>query len=387
MLNADIQAACERQARDLNVPVSYLLAFIEVESNGRVFIRGTTFPKIRWEGHYFYRRLEGDARAEAVGRRLASRDAGGIGNPRDQNARYSLLHDARSLCEKYDLDPDLANECISIGLGQVMGAHWRRLGYRNAAHMLDVAQEGAAAQIDMMIRYVREWGLLDALRRGDWKELAHGYNGPGYRKNRYDEKLEEAAMRYAAESPSGIVQYPILQSGSSGPFVQTLQNRLAELGYAPGSRDGHYGSLTRAAVLAFQADHGLRTDGVAGPATWTALETSKGRPLGESRRGASADDLRREGSSTVRGADAGAAGGVVLGGAGAAGTVVEHLDTAEQGVGLMERVQRALWPFWDTISDYLPMILIGVGVAVVWQMHRIRKARVEDHRQGRNLGR
>jgi peptidoglycan hydrolase-like protein with peptidoglycan-binding domain len=40
--------------------------------------------------------------------------------------------------------------------------------------------------------------------------------------------------------------------GSSGPEVQRLQQRLAELGFAPGPVDGQYGDLTRQAVWAFE---------------------------------------------------------------------------------------------------------------------------------------
>jgi peptidoglycan hydrolase-like protein with peptidoglycan-binding domain len=49
--------------------------------------------------------------------------------------------------------------------------------------------------------------------------------------------------------------------------VRVLQRRLARAGYAPGPIDGHYGLLTERAVRRFQAAHGFRVDGVAGPHT------------------------------------------------------------------------------------------------------------------------
>jgi peptidoglycan hydrolase-like protein with peptidoglycan-binding domain len=42
---------------------------------------------------------------------------------------------------------------------------------------------------------------------------------------------------------------------------------LVDLGYWLGSADGHYGQLTRQAVMAFQKAEGLGRDGVAGPVT------------------------------------------------------------------------------------------------------------------------
>lgn len=54
--------------------------------------------------------------------------------------------------------------------------------------------------------------------------------------------------------------------------VRWLQTRLAELGFDPGPVDGSYGSLTKAAVAAFQESHGdLTVDGWAGPATMAAM--------------------------------------------------------------------------------------------------------------------
>lgn len=57
----------------------------------------------------------------------------------------------------------------------------------------------------------------------------------------------------------------------TGLDVLELQERLEELGYGPLAKDGVYGSETVAAVRAFQRDHGLAADGVAGPLTWQAL--------------------------------------------------------------------------------------------------------------------
>ncbi len=59
--------------------------------------------------------------------------------------------------------------------------------------------------------------------------------------------------------------------GSSGPSVRKLQNKLAAAGFSPGTIDGIFGSLTRAAVITFQGSMGLAQDGIVGRNTWTAL--------------------------------------------------------------------------------------------------------------------
>jgi peptidoglycan hydrolase-like protein with peptidoglycan-binding domain len=62
-----------------------------------------------------------------------------------------------------------------------------------------------------------------------------------------------------------------LELGESGMEVGALQERLDALGYWHGTSDGHYGQLTRQAVMAFQKAEGLSRDGTAGPLTQAAL--------------------------------------------------------------------------------------------------------------------
>jgi peptidoglycan hydrolase-like protein with peptidoglycan-binding domain/tetratricopeptide (TPR) repeat protein len=57
--------------------------------------------------------------------------------------------------------------------------------------------------------------------------------------------------------------------------VRALQRRLTGLGYSPGPIDGRYGPLTDAAVIRFQAAHGLVVDGIDGPLTTAALASAE----------------------------------------------------------------------------------------------------------------
>ncbi len=64
-----------------------------------------------------------------------------------------------------------------------------------------------------------------------------------------------------------------LQTGSSGPDVQALQNQLIKLGYSL-TADGSYGPQTAAAVMQFQAAHHLQQDGIAGPVTQSVINAA-----------------------------------------------------------------------------------------------------------------
>lgn len=59
--------------------------------------------------------------------------------------------------------------------------------------------------------------------------------------------------------------------GDQGDDVVCVQQALAAAGYTNSSADGEFGQFTRQAVLAFQDDRGLETDGIVGPRTAEAL--------------------------------------------------------------------------------------------------------------------
>lgn len=90
-------------------------------------------------------------------------------------------------------------------------------------------------------------------------------------------KGADAAYDLEAASGGGFrAPNVVLRQGSGGEHVKTLQRRLKEVGFDPGSADGDFGPKTAAAVKAFQRSKGLGADGVVGPQTWKALEGVQG---------------------------------------------------------------------------------------------------------------
>lgn len=62
----------------------------------------------------------------------------------------------------------------------------------------------------------------------------------------------------------------VLRSGSNGSAVKILQGSLNIRGYAL-VQDGIFGPATDSAVRRYQSDHGLASDGIVGPQTWTSI--------------------------------------------------------------------------------------------------------------------
>lgn len=77
----------------------------------------------------------------------------------------------------------------------------------------------------------------------------------------------------ARELPFEVATHrTVLRKGASGAAVVDLQTRLGAIGFSPGAADGDFGSLTDAAVKAFQRSRGLVADGIVGLQTWAAIE-------------------------------------------------------------------------------------------------------------------
>ena len=96
------------------------------------------------------------------------------------------------------IEPDSAVESASWGLFQIMGFHWRTLGYTSAEAFAAAMTESEGRQLDAFVRFIKaDAGLHRALRSKDWSDFARRYNGPNYASNKYDVKLAAAYEEFA----------------------------------------------------------------------------------------------------------------------------------------------------------------------------------------------
>ncbi|MBD2043501.1 peptidoglycan-binding domain-containing protein [Microcoleus sp. FACHB-672] len=79
------------------------------------------------------------------------------------------------------------------------------------------------------------------------------------------------AVTWQALYSGAPVNMPVLQRGSLGQSVFTLQRVLHIAGFYVGNLDGNFGLKTEEAVRAFQKYSGLLADGIVGSRTWHAL--------------------------------------------------------------------------------------------------------------------
>ena len=177
----------KRAADRLGVSVKHIEMVRKVESGGTSFDNSGR-PIILPEPHIFYRQTGGRFGHTA----FSYPKWGQKPYPKSYDARWQVLAD---MAER---DTEAALESASWGLWQVMGFHWKALDYDSA---LDFARRMAASEtehLEALVRYIEANGLSDELRAcragspDSCRAFAKGYNGAGYAKNRYHEKMAEA---------------------------------------------------------------------------------------------------------------------------------------------------------------------------------------------------
>ncbi len=197
--NADLVSAAQR----LDLPLASVYAVNEVESNGKGFFSNGK-PAILFERHIMYRQLctprhPGDDVAELkrhAGELAAQYPA--IINPSaggytGGTAEYQRLATARLI------DDTAALESASWGAFQIMGFHWKRLGYASVHEFAAAMAASESQQFDAFVRFIEaDPALHKALKARKWAEFARLYNGPNYQRNLYDTKLQRAYERHSA---------------------------------------------------------------------------------------------------------------------------------------------------------------------------------------------
>jgi len=185
--------------------------------------------------------------------------------------------------------------------------------------------------------------------------------------------------RWPAGSPMPAADHA---AAAALPTVRRVQERLVQLGYVEVGRvDGAYGSRTRGALNGFRADNGLPLD--AGAAMQLSEDDLRVlfvedhfRTVSVDRQTATVQDLRRDGSTTIKGADATQVAGGLLAGGGVIGGIAEVATQAQGAVTPLRSILAAVGEWWWLGA----LIVAGVVIVAAW---RIRRARLLQHRTGK----
>ena len=261
-----------RAAKQIGIETAVLLAFLEVEANGRGFDNSNR-PKMLFEPHIFWRNLNTAMRSTASKLGLAYAQWKPGAYPSESYTRLS---------KAIEIHENAAFLSASYGLGQIMGFNHTAAGHRSAKEMFETAQQGEFEQLTQLVTLMKNWGMAEMLQPGrdysspdNWRAAVSKYNGSGYEKNNYHVKAALSYVKHKERSNFPTkTNSTVLSKGSKGEAVRNLQTDLQFLGYefALGV-DGRFGTETHENVLDFQSDHNLTQDGFAGGVTLAKIKS------------------------------------------------------------------------------------------------------------------
>ncbi|HEX8266094.1 MAG TPA: N-acetylmuramidase family protein [Pyrinomonadaceae bacterium] len=206
----------ETGANEMRCEPEAIMAVFSVESNGSGFLPSGKL-KILFERHKFYKYADKQKRDEWARKHpnICNKKSGGYFGGEDEYKRFNFA---------FSLDKHAALMSCSIGAGQTMGFNYALLGFRTVDEMWDYARTRERAQLDLFLRYCRETGLADELRRHDWAGFARGYNGEGYKRNKYDAKMAAAYKKAKASK----IDWDKIDSAATFKMISVAKYATAE---------------------------------------------------------------------------------------------------------------------------------------------------------------
>ena len=186
-------------ARQHSINPASLLAVKLVESG----IGGGFLPskrcKILFEGHKFYEELKKKGNKNLPQLLKVAPD---IVYTTWNRAKYKggELEWAR-LEKAIAIDREAALESASWGLFQIMGSNYAACKCRNVEEFVALNCESEDNQLELLINFLNTTGIIKYLNARQWSEFARRYNGPGYKQNKYDTKLQIAYNQFVKQFP------------------------------------------------------------------------------------------------------------------------------------------------------------------------------------------
>lgn len=170
----------------LGVEVAAVKAVTKVESRGSGFLPSGE-PKILFERHWMYKLLKAKGITPVVSD-VCNPSAGGYQGGAAEHLRLNRA---------VQIDRECALQSASWGLFQIMGFHWKALGYASVQKFVNDQYDSEAKQLGTFVKFLQvNPGMIAALKTKDWAKFARLYNGPDYASNSYDSKLATAYKEF-----------------------------------------------------------------------------------------------------------------------------------------------------------------------------------------------
>ena len=190
------ESALQSAASLLQCEVAAIKAVARVEAGSEGAFLENGEPVILYEAHVFDRLTGGKfrgVRAMHISGEpgILSREHWTLGTYGSYSIQHARLNAAA------ELDRTAALKSCSWGLFQILGENYKRAGFKELQAFINAMYRDVNAHLTALCCFIlTDERLLAAIRARDWVTFARIYNGPGYRRNRYDEKLAAEFGRF-----------------------------------------------------------------------------------------------------------------------------------------------------------------------------------------------
>jgi peptidoglycan hydrolase-like protein with peptidoglycan-binding domain len=195
----DLKGEYAKIAAQYGLEQAVVYTIQKVESGGKGYLADGR-AKILFEGHVFWRELVAigkDPEALLEGNEnilykkwVSTHYVGGAGE-------YDRLAKAQKI------DSSAALKSASWGEFQIMGNNHKSVGYSTVEEFVEAMKVPGTNNVKALMEFCKNNNLLRFVTGPNkrWAKFAEGYNGPGYKKNKYDEKLAAAYEEFKKQYP------------------------------------------------------------------------------------------------------------------------------------------------------------------------------------------
>ena len=166
----------QKVALELGVETQMLKAVVLTECGSLSGNLSSGKPKILFEGHWFYKLIK-----NKYGSNTAQRYHELYPTLCYQNftTKYYLSGEKEYTRyeQAYSLEPEIAPQCTSWGLGQIMGFNYQACGCSSVGEFVAKNQESEYEQLNLWIQYLKSQKLIQVLIDKDFEKFARVYNG------------------------------------------------------------------------------------------------------------------------------------------------------------------------------------------------------------------
>lgn len=178
-------------AQELGVELAAIKAVAKVESKGDAFLK-TGEPKILFEPHVFWRELS--KKGLDPEKIVKEHNCGDILYENWKTGSYGRYSQQHGKLERAcKIDREAALKSCSWGEFQIMGFNYANSGYDTLQDFINDMYESRFSHLKAFVGLInKQIGMKVALKRKDWPQFAELYNGKGYRRNNYHNKMRAA---------------------------------------------------------------------------------------------------------------------------------------------------------------------------------------------------